>query len=160
MRNRTPRISVPIPTRSSNHRPDFPSVLSLPWKARDEDGRLLTNRSRLRESTSQTLYWHLVNKSAALTEVRRIVTTRLRYILLGVVLGLTALGAVRPVFGQETGTLVLDLKTYTSDAKMPKDLSRNYPNQARTDNYRSEPVVSPLRRAKRTRGFGRDDDFR
>jgi hypothetical protein len=45
---------------------------------------------------------------------------RLRFILLWVGLGLTALGAARPVFGQQSGTLVVDLKNYTSDAKMPK----------------------------------------
>jgi len=45
---------------------------------------------------------------------------RLRYILLGVCLGLTALGAAQSMFGQQKGTLVFDLKNYTSDAKIPK----------------------------------------
>jgi hypothetical protein len=45
---------------------------------------------------------------------------RLRFIFLGVFLGLTALGAARPVLGQQSGTLVFDLKNYTSDAKIPK----------------------------------------
>lgn len=46
---------------------------------------------------------------------------RLSYILLGVFLGLTSLGAAQSVFGQQSGTLVLDLKNYTSDAKIPKN---------------------------------------
>ena len=45
---------------------------------------------------------------------------RLRYVLLGVCLVLTALDAAQSVFGQQSGTLVFDLKNYTSDAKIPK----------------------------------------
>lgn len=43
-------------------------------------------------------------------------------ISLAICLGLTALGAASPAFSQqsETGTLVFDLKNYTSEAKMPK----------------------------------------
>jgi hypothetical protein len=44
----------------------------------------------------------------------------LRCFLLGLCLGLAAIGATRPVVGQQSGTLVFDLKNYTSDAKMPK----------------------------------------
>lgn len=36
--------------------------------------------------------------------------------------GVTALGAVQPLPGQEAGTLVLDLKNYTSSAKLPKQV--------------------------------------
>ena len=49
---------------------------------------------------------------------------RLRYILLAVGLGLTALGTARPAFGQQSGTLVFDLKNYTSNAKMPKNAQK------------------------------------
>jgi hypothetical protein len=35
-------------------------------------------------------------------------------------LGPTVLGAAQPLFGQQSGTLVFDLKNYTSDAKLPK----------------------------------------
>ena len=49
---------------------------------------------------------------------------RLRYVLLGVVLGLTAVGTARPAFGQQSGTLVFDLKEYTSNAKMPKNAQK------------------------------------
>lgn len=45
---------------------------------------------------------------------------RLRCILLGLCLGLAAVGAARPVLGQQSGTLMFDLKNYTADAKMPK----------------------------------------
>jgi len=45
---------------------------------------------------------------------------RMGYIFLGVILELTALGAARPVFGQQSGTLVFDLKNYKSEAKMSK----------------------------------------
>ena len=49
---------------------------------------------------------------------------QLKYILLCVCLGLTALGAARPAFGQQSGTLVFDLKNYTSNAKMPKNVQK------------------------------------
>lgn len=45
---------------------------------------------------------------------------RLKFIFLVVFLGLIAFGAARPVLGQQSGTLVFDLKNYTSDAKIPK----------------------------------------
>lgn len=46
-------------------------------------------------------------------------------IFIGVFLTLTAFGAVQPVFGQQTGTLVLDLKNYTSETKIPKKSQKN-----------------------------------
>jgi len=49
---------------------------------------------------------------------------RLRYILLGVGLWLTALGVARPVFGQQSGTLLFDLKAYTSGAKLSKKIQK------------------------------------
>jgi len=49
---------------------------------------------------------------------------QLIYIFIGVFFALTTFGAAQPVFGQQTGTLVLDLKNYTSDAKIPKNAKR------------------------------------
>ena len=49
---------------------------------------------------------------------------RLRYVLFGMCLALTALGAARAAFGQQSGTLVFDLKNYTSDAKMSKKVEK------------------------------------
>ena len=46
---------------------------------------------------------------------------RLKYILIGVVLALTALCAAPPVFGEQSGTLVLHLMNYTSDTNIPKN---------------------------------------
>ncbi len=46
--------------------------------------------------------------------------TQWRKIVLGVCLCLTALGATRQVSAQKTGTVVFDLKNYTSDVKLPK----------------------------------------
>ena len=46
---------------------------------------------------------------------------RLRCILFGVVLGLTALSTAPPIFGQQSGTLVLQVMNYTSDTKIPKN---------------------------------------
>jgi hypothetical protein len=46
---------------------------------------------------------------------------RSRYIFFGVCLGLMVLGLGRPMFGQESGTLMFDLKAYTSEAKIPKE---------------------------------------
>lgn len=50
---------------------------------------------------------------------------RLRYILVGVCLSLTAFGAAQSTFGQQVGTLVFDLKNYTSDAKLPKKAEKS-----------------------------------
>ncbi len=44
----------------------------------------------------------------------------LTYLLSVVCLGAIALGGVWPLIAQQTGTLVFDLKSYTSDAKIPK----------------------------------------
>ena len=49
---------------------------------------------------------------------------QLRIILLGVGLGLSVLGTTRPVIGQQSGTLVFDLKNYTTNAKMPKNTQK------------------------------------
>lgn len=45
---------------------------------------------------------------------------RFGYVVLVVCAALAALGAARPLVGQETGTLVFDVKNYTSDTKIPK----------------------------------------
>ena len=47
-----------------------------------------------------------------------------KYIFFGLCLGLAGLGSARPVFGQQTGTLVLDVKNYASDAKLPKKVQK------------------------------------
>jgi len=49
---------------------------------------------------------------------------RFRYIFLGVFLGLAAIGAARPILGQQSGTLVFEVKNYTSDAKLPKKIQK------------------------------------
>jgi hypothetical protein len=43
-----------------------------------------------------------------------------RYYFVAACLTLAAFGAARPVFAQQTGTLLFDLKSYKSDAKMAK----------------------------------------
>jgi hypothetical protein len=50
---------------------------------------------------------------------------RINHILGGILVGLTAFVAVQPMFGQQTGTLVFDLKNYTSDTKLPKKVEKN-----------------------------------
>jgi hypothetical protein len=44
--------------------------------------------------------------------------------LLGAGLGLAAVGLATPALGQQNGTLVVDLKAYTSNAKMPKNVQK------------------------------------
>jgi hypothetical protein len=46
---------------------------------------------------------------------------RLKGLLFAVCFGVIAVGVVRPLPGQQTGTLVLDMKNYTSNAKIPKN---------------------------------------
>jgi hypothetical protein len=41
-----------------------------------------------------------------------------------VFLGLAVLGGVQPLLGQQTGTLVLEMKPYSSDAKLPKAVQK------------------------------------
>ncbi|MGA2898418.1 MAG: hypothetical protein ABSE27_12605 [Acidobacteriaceae bacterium] len=43
---------------------------------------------------------------------------RLRHFVLGVCVGLAALGTVQPMFGQQTGTLVFDMKNFTFGEKV------------------------------------------
>ena len=45
---------------------------------------------------------------------------RLKNFLIGICLGLTTFGAAQSKSGQQSGTLVLDVKDFTSDAKMTK----------------------------------------
>ena len=47
--------------------------------------------------------------------------TRLKYLLIGICLSLTAFGAAQSTSRQQSGMLVFDLKNYTSDAKMTKN---------------------------------------
>jgi hypothetical protein len=48
-----------------------------------------------------------------------------RYLFLTLYLCLVAPGVVRPVFAQQSGNLILDLKNYTSDAKLPKNSQKS-----------------------------------
>jgi hypothetical protein len=50
---------------------------------------------------------------------------RSKYTFLGLCLGLTVLSSARPALAQQTGTLVLELKNFTSDAKIPKKSQKN-----------------------------------
>lgn len=45
-------------------------------------------------------------------------------IFLGVCLGLASISSAQAVVGQQTGTLVFELKNYTSDAKLPKNVQK------------------------------------
>jgi hypothetical protein len=49
---------------------------------------------------------------------------RLKHFFSVVCLGVVALGATQPLLVQQTGTLVFDLKNYTSDAKIPKQIQK------------------------------------
>ncbi len=49
---------------------------------------------------------------------------RLRTIVFGVELGLAAVGLAATALGQQNGTLVVDLKAYTSNAKIPKNTQK------------------------------------
>jgi hypothetical protein len=71
--------------------------------------------------TINDLILHLYPKFRPQGGARRIVVKQLRYLLIGICLGLTAFGGAQSIPGQQSGTLVFDLKNYTSDAKMPKN---------------------------------------
>ncbi len=49
---------------------------------------------------------------------------RLKSLVLVACLGVIALGGSRPLLGQQTGTLVFDMKNYTSDAKIPDKIQK------------------------------------
>jgi hypothetical protein len=69
---------------------------------------------------------------------------RLMYILLAVGLGLTALGTARPALGQQLGTLVFDLKNYTSNAKMPKNAQKELAHAGIHWGLLDDTVLIPL----------------
>jgi hypothetical protein len=49
---------------------------------------------------------------------------RFKGLLSAVCLGVIALAAAQSLFGQQTGTLVFNLKNYTSDAKLPEKIKK------------------------------------
>lgn len=72
----------------------------------------------------RSIYAHsyVVNYLAALRRVKRTVMKRLIFILFLACLGLAAPSGAQTGTSQQTGTLVLDLKNYTSDSKLPKKI--------------------------------------
>ena len=50
---------------------------------------------------------------------------RLRHVVLRVCIGLAVLGALHPMFAQQTGTLVVDMKNFTFGEKVPAKAQKN-----------------------------------
>lgn len=52
--------------------------------------------------------------------------SRLKCVFVWICLVLAAIGAVRPVSGQQSGNLVFELENYTSDVKLPKKIQKQF----------------------------------
>ena len=69
---------------------------------------------------------------------------RLRHVVLGMCAGLAALGIVQPVLGQQTGTLVFNMKSYTSGVKLSAKVQKQLKNGGLDWGMVGHTLVVPL----------------